>query len=135
MKKLQYDIVAGIPSFNNQETISFVTEQIGKAFEKYCKDKKCLLIDCDGGSTDNTIQQFFNAQTNIAKRVFVSTPGTTGKGNVFRLLFRFSKLSKAKAIIVNDADLKSINSDWIRLQLDSIQKHGLSSAPSFRKAG
>ena len=28
------DIIAGIPSHNNQKTISFVAEQIGKTFEK-----------------------------------------------------------------------------------------------------
>jgi glycosyltransferase involved in cell wall biosynthesis len=81
-------------------------------------------MDCDGGSTDNTIHNFFNTKTKTPKRVIVATPGTTGKGNVFKLLFKYAKLSKAKTALVNDSDLRSINPKWVKLQLDSIEKHG-----------
>ncbi len=119
-----FDIVAGIPSFNNQNTISFVTKQISTALESYSNHSKSMIIDCDGGSTDNTIQKFLSTKSKIKKRVLISRPGTTGKGNVLKLLFRYSQLAKANTIIVNDADLRSITPRWVKLQADSISKKG-----------
>ncbi|MFC2016507.1 glycosyltransferase [Chloroflexota bacterium] len=122
MKK-NFDIIAGIPSYNNQDTISYVTEQIGKTFENHYKDKKCIIADCDGGSTDKTLNNFLNSKTKIKKIVISAKPGTTGKGTVFKNLFKYAKNATAKTIIVNDSDLRSINPKWVKLQIESIKKY------------
>lgn len=124
MKKTkQYDIIAGIPSYNNQNTISYVAEQIGRSMEKYYANKHCLIIDCDGGSTDNTTKNFLDSKTKIEKNVIKTPPNITGKGNVFKLLFRKIKKHNSKIGIVNDSDLRSINEQWVKLQIDSILKN------------
>ena len=116
------DLIAGIPSFNNQNTISYVVEQIGKTMETAYKNKKGAIINCDGGSTDKTEQNFLNSKTKVEKSVLRTPPNITGKGNVFKLLFKYAKDRKPQAIIVNDSDLRSINPKWVKLQIDSISK-------------
>ncbi|MFC1705028.1 hypothetical protein ACFLZ6_01725 [Nanoarchaeota archaeon] len=118
------DFIAGIPSFNNQNSISYVVEQIGKTIENKFKGKKGIIINCDGGSTDKTEKNFLNSKTNVVKQVLRTPPDITGKGNVFKLLFQFAKNHDAKALIVNDSDLRSINPNWVKLQIDSISKKG-----------
>lgn len=117
------DVIAGIPSHNNQKTISFVTEQIGKTFEKYYKDKKCVIVNLDGRSTDKTTKNFLNSKTKIKKNFIKEKPGKRGKGNGFKNLFIYSKNTSSKTIIVNDGDLQSINPKWVKLQVDSIKKY------------
>lgn len=131
MSKEKLNIIAGIPSFNNQKTISYVTEQIGKAMKKYYKNRDCIIVDCDGGSIDRTVDNFLNSKTKIKKRVIKTPVGITGKGNVFKLLFKLAKKFNAKAVIVNDSDLRSINPRWVKLQIDSILKHGYDYATPY----
>ena len=122
-KQKTYDILAGIPSFNDQDTISYVVEQIGKSMEKYYKNKNCIIVDCDGGSTDDTLKKFLNSKTSIEKRIIKTLPPMTGKGAVFRLLFKLVKKLNVPIAIVNDSDLRSINPKWVKLQIDSIKKY------------
>lgn len=132
MKKTkQYDIIAGIPSYNNKNTISYVAEQIGKSMEKYYTNKHCLIICCDGGSTDNTTKNFLDSKTKIEKKVLKTPPNITGKGNVFKLLFREIKKYNSKMGIVNDSDLRSINEQWVKLQIDSILKNNYDYATPY----
>lgn len=117
------DMLAGIPTLNSEDTISNVALQIGKAMEGRCDEGKCMIVDCDGGSVDNTSKNFLDTKTEIPKKVLHTPPGTTGKGVAFKVLFEHARKTGARTIIVNDADLRSINPEWVNLQLDSIEKH------------
>ncbi len=119
----KFDIIAGIPSFNNEKTISFVTRQIDAGLQRYHKKKRCLIINMDGGSTDDTTKKFLETNTITKKRVLISPPGTTGKGTVLKLFFKESKILEAKYNIINDSDLRSINPSWVKLQIDAIEKY------------
>ena len=131
MKKQKYDIIAGIPSYNSQETISYVAEQIGKSMKRYYKTKHCLIVNCDGRSTDNTTKNFLNSKTNIEKKVIETPPNIRGKGHQFRLLFKFIKKHNVKINIVNDSDLRNINPEWVKLQIDSILRKGYDYATPY----
>ena len=55
-----------------------------------------------------------NTQTEVPK-IYLSTPaGIRGKGNNFKNLFEKSCDLGAQAIVVVDADLKSITPRWIK---------------------
>lgn len=118
---MKIDVIAGIPSYNNQNTISYVTEQIGKTFEKLKQNS--IIADCDGGSKDDTLKNFLSSKTKIKKIIIKAKPGTTGKGTVFKNLFSYARTTTAKTIIVNDSDLRSINPKWVNLQLQAIKKY------------
>ncbi len=55
------DILVGIPSFNNAKTIRHVVKAVQAGFAKYFPDKKCVLVNSDGGSTDGTMEVVQNA--------------------------------------------------------------------------
>ena len=110
----QADIVVGIPSFNEADCIPFVAEQASIGLKTYFKDYRSVLVNCDNHSEDQTRQAFLSVDTDIPK-IYLSTPaGVKGKGNNFRNLFRKAVELDAQAIVVVDADLRSITPRWIK---------------------
>jgi glucosylglycerate synthase len=110
----QADIVVGIPSYNEASSISFPTQQADKGLTKYYADRSAVIINCDNNSPDDTRQAFIQTSTKTPK-IYISTEeGVTGKGNNLRNLFAKAVELSAKAVIVIDADLKSITPMWMR---------------------
>ena len=108
------DVIVGIPSFNEADCIPFVAEQAAIGLKTYFNDYRCVLINCDNASKDNTREAFLSVDTGIPK-IYLSTPnGVRGKGNNFRNLFQKSVDLGAKAVVVVDADLRSITPRWIK---------------------
>ena len=116
MKKKQsnkYDIVVGIPSYNESDTISHVTETVGEGLDKYFSEKKSIIVNVDNNSPDNTKEAFLNTKTHVEKKYISTAHGIRGKGNNILNLLNFAKQVGAEVIIVVDADLKSITKEWI----------------------
>lgn len=108
------DFVVGIPSYKEAASISYPTQQADKGLSKFFPDLDAVIINCDNNSPDGTRQAFLDTSTRNPK-IYVSTPeGVKGKGNNFRNLFRKALDLSAKAVVVVDADLKSITPEWIR---------------------
>ena len=84
---MSYDIVIGIPSYNEGKNIKFVAEQVEKGLRKYFRDFRSVIVNCDGNSKDKTVDFFLSANTRSDK-VVLRKKGITGKGNVFRQLFK-----------------------------------------------
>ncbi len=116
MKKKQsnkYNIVVGIPSYNESDTNSYVTRTVGEGLEEYFPDKKSIIVNVDNNSPDNTKDAFLETKTRIEKKYISTAHGIRGKGNNMLNLFNFAKQAGAEVIIVVDADLKSITKEWI----------------------
>ncbi len=111
----EYDVIVGIPSYKEEKTIRHVTEVAGRGLETYFPDKRCVLVNCDNASPDGTREQFLAADTVTEKIYLPTADGVVGKGNNFRNLFEFFVKHKAQIGIVVDADLRSIEPDWIQL--------------------
>ena len=108
------ELVVSIPSYNEAKSIGYPTKIASEGLVKYFPDKASVIINCDNDSPDNTKQAFLDTPTEIPK-IYISTPpGVKGKGNNFRNLFQTVVDLKAKAVVVVDADLKSITSEWIK---------------------
>ncbi|HMK36446.1 MAG TPA: glycosyl transferase [Desulfomonilaceae bacterium] len=108
------DIVVGIPSYNESSSISFPTQQADKGLVKYFGRFSSAIINCDNNSPDGTRSAFMETDSKTPK-IYISTKeGVTGKGNNLRNLFAKAAELSAKAVIVIDADLKSITPLWIR---------------------
>lgn len=109
------DIVVGIPSFNEAALIRYPTEQAALGLKQYFNHLDALIINCDNNSSDGTGNVFMNTDTAGIPKMYLSTPeGVKGKGNNFKNLFRAVLELQAKAIIVVDADLKSITPRWVK---------------------
>jgi len=108
------DIVVGIPSYNEADSIAFPTDVASRGLLDYFPDKKSVIINIDNNSPDGTKDVFMNTPTKIPK-IYISTPqGVKGKGNNFWNLFEAVVELGAKAVVVVDADLKSITPQWIQ---------------------
>ncbi len=109
------DIVVGIPSYNEADLIAYPTSQAALGLKEYFGDSRAVIINCDNSSTDGTGNAFMNTDTLGIPKIYLSTPkGVRGKGNNFKNLFRKVLELDATAIVVVDADLKSITPRWIK---------------------
>lgn len=110
----QADIVVGIPSYNEASSISVPTQQADKGLCKYYGERSAVIINCDNHSPDDTRHAFMQTATKTPKIYLATEEGTRGKGNNLRNLFGKAVDLSAKAVIVVDADLKSMTPLWIR---------------------
>lgn len=109
------DIIIGIPSLNEADTIQFVVQQLAFGLKKYFPDYSAVIINVDNNSKDGTKDAFLNTDTgNIPKKYISTGENVVGKGNNLRNLFLEVERLKAKAVIVVDADLKSVTPEWTR---------------------
>jgi len=108
------EIVVCIPSYKEVDSISYPVTQADKGLDKYFKENDSVIINCDNNSPDNTKQVFLDTPTKAPKIYLSTDPGVKGKGNNFRNLFKKVVDLRAKAVVVVDADLKSITPEWIK---------------------
>jgi glycosyltransferase involved in cell wall biosynthesis len=126
------DILVGIPSYNNARTIGHVVKAVQAGLAKYFPDKKSVLVNSDGGSTDGTMDIVKNTTIEDFKSILLShriepvfkiaTPyhGIPGKGSAFRTIFEIADALNVKACAVVDSDLRSITPEWIELLIKPI---------------
>ncbi|MBN1830332.1 MAG: glycosyltransferase, partial [Deltaproteobacteria bacterium] len=112
----RYDIVVGIPSYNEADTIGHVVSMAAQGLSLYFPDRRSIIVNCDNRSPDGTREAFMAAETppGIEKRYIATPEGIKGKGNNFFNLFSFFLTSEASVAIVVDADLRSIRPEWIQ---------------------
>ena len=117
------DILIGIPSYNNARTIGHVVRAVQAGLMKYFPDKKSVLVNSDGGSTDGTsevvhqtaldFQSFLLEHTVLPFKLATPYHGVPGKGSAFRTIFGIAEVLNVKACAVVDSDLRSIAPEWI----------------------
>ncbi len=130
------DILVGIPSYNNAGSIGHVVRAVQAGFAKYFPDKKTVLVNSDGGSTDGTMDvvhdtaiddfQSILLSHRVASFSKIATPyhGIPGKGSAFRTIFEIAKTLNVKACAVVDSDLRSITPEWIELLIKPVIADG-----------
>jgi glycosyltransferase involved in cell wall biosynthesis len=130
------DILVGIPSFNNARTIGHVVRAVQAGLAKYFPDRKAVLVNSDGGSTDNTMDivrdttiedfQSILLHHRVTPVFKIATPyrGIPGKGSAFRTIFEIAEALDVKACAVVDSDLRSITPEWVELLLKPVVQDG-----------
>jgi hypothetical protein len=109
------DIVVGIPSYNEASSIALPAEQASLGINEYFPDHASVIVNCDNSSSDGTARAFMEAQTHGVPKMVLMTPrGIRGKGNNLKNLFRKAVDLDAKAIVVLEANLKSVSPVWVR---------------------
>lgn len=120
----QVDVLVGVPTLNHAATIQPIVQAVSDAFGRYFPRERTLLLNCDGGSTDNT-PELVRGATDDASTVTVrhrlrtehriTTPyhGLPGKGSALRQILTVADLTQAKAVAVLDADVTTLTPEWI----------------------
>jgi hypothetical protein len=120
------DVLVGIPSYNNVDTIGHVVRAVSAGLAKYFARSRAVLVNSDGGSSDGTPEAVARAVVDLGTLLIseqqspvhkIITPyhGIPGKGSAFRTIFEIARRLKAKACAVVDSDLRSITPEWIEL--------------------
>ncbi len=123
------DLVVGIPSFNNARTIPHVVHAVTAGLAKYFPERRAVLVNSDGGSTDGTPALVAGAELGATRAILLTRPpqpvhrvvtayqGLPGKGSAFRTVFEIAHRLGARACAVVDSDLRSITPEWLQLLL------------------
>lgn len=128
------DIAVGIPSYNNAATIGHVIRAVDAGLHKYFPDRKAVIVNSDGGSTDGTPDVVRNTSHDhatifLSHNVFsvhkISIPytGLPGKGSAVRAIMQTAVDMRATACAVVDSDLRSITPEWVELLLSPVLKN------------
>ncbi|MBN2468445.1 MAG: glycosyltransferase [Deltaproteobacteria bacterium] len=129
------DILIGIPSFNSAPTIGHVVKAIEAGLAKYFPRSKSILINSDGGSSDETMAVVKKTTIDVDSILLrhklgnfrkLATPyhGLPGKGSAFRTIFQIANDLNVKACAVVDSDLRSITPEWIELLVKPVLDEG-----------
>ena len=110
----QADMVVAIPSYNGAEMIGYVASQASQGLTEHFGHLRSVLINCDNRSMDGTKEAFMSVPTKVPKIYLATSPDRPGKGNNLRNLFEKVVELGARAVVVVDADVKSITPLWIR---------------------
>jgi glycosyltransferase involved in cell wall biosynthesis len=126
------DLLVGIPSYNNADTIAHVVRAAAAGLAKYFPDRPAVIVNSDGGSNDGTAEVVAQTELTSPSAILVSHPvspvhkivtpyhGIPGKGSAFRTVFAIADALQAKACAVVDSDLRSITPEWFDLLLGPI---------------
>lgn len=114
----KYDIIVGIPTYNEADSITNTALKIDRGLVRYFPKYKALLVNLDSQSLDGTSRVFSNTKIKTEKASISSN--RRGKGaNIFALL-EISRKLRAKYIATIDADITTIAEKWPKLLLDPI---------------
>jgi glucosylglycerate synthase len=131
------DLMVGVPSFGNAETIGYVVRAATAGMVQYFPELKPILVNSDGGSPDDTPRVAVSTESpDYLEKVILVSPkhklqrisftyqGTSGKGTAVRALFEVAHELRVKAMVMVDSDLRSIVPEWIELLAGPILKGG-----------
>jgi glycosyltransferase involved in cell wall biosynthesis len=126
------DLLVGIPSYNNADTIAHVVRAAAAGLAKYFPGRSAVIVNSDGGSNDGTAEVVAKTELQSPSAILVSHPvspahkivtpyhGIPGKGSAFRTVFAIAEKLQARACAVVDSDLRSIRPEWFELLLGPI---------------
>ncbi len=130
------DILVGIPSYNNARSIGHVVRAVQAGLAKYFPERKTVLVNSDGGSTDGTMDVVHDTAIDDFRSILLSHRvesfskiaipyhGIPGKGSAFRTIFEIAHALDVKACAVVDSDLRSITPEWIELLVKPVMDDG-----------
>ncbi len=108
------DIVIGIPSYNNATTVGHVVTSAVEGARLHFPDLRACVVNADGGSSDGTELSVLAAAEALDAPVATGRyRGQSGKGSAFRAIFEAVTALAPRAAVVIDADLRSIDRDWV----------------------
>jgi hypothetical protein len=129
------DILIGIPSYNNADTIAHVVRAVTAGLAKYFGHRRVVLVNSDGGSVDGTPEvvaksivdfgaMLISDRQGLLHKIITPYHGIPGKGSAFRTIFEIARRLNATACAVVDSDLRSITPEWIELLVRPVLDEG-----------
>lgn len=129
------DVVIGIPSHRNGRTIVEVIEAVSAGVERYLANCRVVLMNADGGSSDNTVHHVDSAwmPENVTK-LLTTYGGSNGKGSAIRAIFEASGALGAQVCVILEARAPGITPEWIKGLVDPILAGADLAIPCFQRS-
>ena len=133
----QVDIVVGVPTLNNAETIVGALRAADEGLAVHFPRDRTVIISADGGSSDGTpaiVTELSSGGANgkatarglrTRHQISASYHGVPGKAGAVRLIFAAADLLEAKAVAVLDPDVTSLAPAWIASLAGPVRKQSL----------
>ncbi len=113
------DLVVGIPSFNNAQSIAHVAKAVEAGLAEGFPGSRAVLVSSDGGSRDGTGDVVRTAVRDLPL-IAGTYVGLPGKGSALRAIFQCTAALGARAGAVVDSDLRSITPQWVQRLLGPV---------------
>jgi glucosylglycerate synthase len=117
------EVVIGLPSYNNAETIPGVVRAIRQAMEQRFSESKAVIMNVDNGSTDGTASLVAElqpergvplAQVRLSGRdLAVPYHGILGKGEALHLILQVARQTGARLCLVVSPDFAVLSPDVV----------------------
>ncbi len=108
------DVVVGIPTYKHARTLAPVMKTVAEGLARDFKGLKTVITVIDGGSPDDTLTVANQLPLpSGVKRLVTSYQGIQGKGSAVRAIFEIARALRARVILILEADLQSITSEWV----------------------
>lgn len=132
----EVDLLVGVPTLNDADTIRHVINAVQIGFVKYFPRQRTVVINPDGGSRDGTPELVKSSTIADFRSVLAASPLRTshvittgyhvsmGTGEAVRLIFAAADLLRAKACAIVSPDLLSITPEWIDALLRPVYREG-----------
>jgi glycosyltransferase involved in cell wall biosynthesis len=118
-----FDLVVGIPSYNNASTIEHVVKVSAEGLVKYFGGNG-IILNSDGGSSDGTRERFIAVNTGNVGKISFCYRGVPGKGSALRAILEAARELEARAVVLLDSDLRSVAPWWLQRLATPILEHG-----------
>ena len=120
----EVDILVGIPSHNNAETIGRVVESVEESFQHAFARERAVIVNIDAGSNDGTPDIFLSTKlrknggthglTSLRTEHRVTARyETASQAAVFRAIVATADLLRAKACAVLSPATPNLTPDWV----------------------
>jgi glycosyltransferase involved in cell wall biosynthesis len=108
-----FDIVVGIPSYSEADTIKLVVQMIDRGLSLAFSGYSAVIVNADNESQDGTKQVFLGTDTNHEK-VYINTGANPrGKGINVLAILEYARQNAAQCVGLFDADVRSIQRNWV----------------------
>lgn len=115
------DLLIGIPSHRNGRTLGEVMDALVEGVATYLSGYRVVLMNADGGSSDNTIKHLVDAALPDNVQLFLTQyEGLNGKGTAIRSILETAGRLKAAACLVVEARAPGIKPEWFPALINPI---------------
>lgn len=113
MSRNSYEIVVGLPSRNEADTIPQVAQVVDRGLSSFFPDRSVVIVNADNSSEDGTQKVFLETQTRAPKIGIDTGDRPPGKGKNVLAIFQFAVDHGAKVVCLFDTDVTSARADWV----------------------
>ncbi|HEX5483584.1 MAG TPA: glycosyl transferase family 2 [Terriglobia bacterium] len=130
------DILIGIPTANNRETVGHVVNAVQIGLVKYFPRERAVLINPDAGSKDSTPEAVRSAAVQDFHSFLATAPLRTthivteryhpnrGPGGALHLILAAADLLRVKACVLISPNITSITPEWVDALVRPVYREG-----------